>query len=88
MTNLVKDENGDMFADSHNISVLLHAGPYGHVIYGMFVFDCSNIGITGLNPTRGTGVCPHFSVLCYPVQVYALCWADPLSKESYQMSID
>jgi hypothetical protein len=31
-------------------------------------------------------VCPRFSVLCCPVWVKALCWADPPSKESYQMS--
>jgi hypothetical protein len=31
-------------------------------------------------------VCPRFSVLCCPVYVEALSWADPLSKESYQLS--
>jgi hypothetical protein len=32
-------------------------------------------------------VCPRVSVLCCPVSVEALRWADPLSKESYQMSL-
>jgi hypothetical protein len=32
-------------------------------------------------------VCPCVSVLCCPVSVEALCQADPLSKESYQMSL-
>jgi hypothetical protein len=32
-------------------------------------------------------VCPRFSVLCCPVLVEALCWTDPPTKESYQMSI-
>jgi hypothetical protein len=31
--------------------------------------------------------CPHVSVLCCPVSVEALRWANPLAKESYQMSI-
>jgi hypothetical protein len=29
----------------------------------------------------------HVSVLCCPVSVEALHWADPLAKESYQMSL-
>jgi hypothetical protein len=29
-------------------------------------------------------VCPRVSVLCFPVSVEALRWADPPSKESYQ----
>jgi hypothetical protein len=29
-------------------------------------------------------VCPRVSVLCCPVSVEALHWADPPSKESYQ----
>jgi uncharacterized protein YbaR (Trm112 family) len=29
-------------------------------------------------------VCLHVSVLCCPVSVEALRWADPPSKESYQ----
>jgi hypothetical protein len=32
-------------------------------------------------------VCPRVSVLCCPVSVEALCRADPLAKESYQMSL-
>jgi hypothetical protein len=32
-------------------------------------------------------VCPCVSVLCCPVSVEALSWADPLAKESYQMSL-
>jgi hypothetical protein len=32
-------------------------------------------------------VCPRVSVLCCPVLVEALHGADPLSKESYQMSL-
>jgi hypothetical protein len=29
-------------------------------------------------------VCPCVSVLCWPVSVEALRWADPPAKESYQ----
>jgi len=50
------------------------------------VFDRSNTGIVGLNPAQGMDVCPRFSVLSCPVYVEALRWADPPSKESYQMS--
>jgi hypothetical protein len=32
-------------------------------------------------------VCPRVSVLCCPVSVEALRWADTLAKESYQMSL-
>jgi hypothetical protein len=32
----------------------------------------------------GMDVCPRISVLCCPVLVEALRWADPPSKESYQ----
>jgi hypothetical protein len=32
-------------------------------------------------------VCLRVSVLCCPVSVEALRWADPLAKESYQMSL-
>jgi hypothetical protein len=32
-------------------------------------------------------VCPRVFVLCCPVLVEALCRADPLAKESYQMSL-
>jgi hypothetical protein len=32
-------------------------------------------------------VCPRVSVLCCPVPVEALRWADAPSKESYQMSL-
>jgi hypothetical protein len=31
--------------------------------------------------------CPRVSVLCCLVSVEALRWADPPSKESYQMSL-
>jgi hypothetical protein len=31
-------------------------------------------------------VCLRLSVLCCPVYVEALVWADPPAKESYQMS--
>jgi hypothetical protein len=50
------------------------------------VFDRSNTGIVGLNPARGMDVCSRFYVLCCPVYVEALRWADLQSKESYQMS--
>jgi hypothetical protein len=40
------------------------------------VFDRSNTGIAGSNPTRGTDVCPRFSVLCSPMWVEALRRAD------------
>jgi hypothetical protein len=48
------------------------------------VYDHSNIGITGSNPAWGMDVCLRVSVLCCPVSVEALRWADLLSKESYQ----
>jgi hypothetical protein len=48
------------------------------------VYDRSNIGIAGSNPASGMDVCLHVSVLCCPVSVEALRWADPLSKESCQ----
>jgi hypothetical protein len=32
-------------------------------------------------------MCLHVFVLCCPVLVEALCWADPPAKESYQMSL-
>jgi hypothetical protein len=32
-------------------------------------------------------VCPHVSLLCYPVSVEALRRADPPAKESYQMPL-
>jgi hypothetical protein len=32
-------------------------------------------------------VCLRVSVLCCPVSVEALCWADPPAKEPYQMSL-
>jgi hypothetical protein len=51
------------------------------------VYDCLNIGIAGSNPGWGMDVCPRVSVLCHPVLVEALRRADPLAKESYQMSL-
>jgi hypothetical protein len=51
------------------------------------VYDRSNIGIAGSNPPSGMDVCQRVSVLCCPVSVEALRRADPLSKESYQMSL-
>jgi hypothetical protein len=51
------------------------------------VLACSNTGIMGLNPTWDMDVCLHLfcvcAVLC--VQVAALQWADPPSKESCQL---
>jgi len=41
------------------------------------VYDCLNIGIAGSNPAWGMDVCPCVSVLCCPVLVEALRWADP-----------
>jgi hypothetical protein len=43
-------------------------------------------GIVGSNPAQGMDVCPRLSVLCCPVEVEALRWADHASKESYHMS--
>jgi hypothetical protein len=40
------------------------------------VFKRSNTVIVGSNPAQGMDVCPRFSVLCCPVQVVALRWAD------------
>jgi hypothetical protein len=54
-----------------------------HIVFGHW-----NTGIVGSNPARDMDVCPHFSVLCCPVYVETLHWADPLSKESYQMSVE
>jgi hypothetical protein len=51
------------------------------------VYDHSNIEITGSNPARGMDVCLRLSVLCCPVLVKALCWTDPPTKESYEMSM-
>jgi hypothetical protein len=51
------------------------------------VYNHLNTGIAGLNPAWGMDACLHVSVLCCPVLVEALCWADPPAKESYQMSI-
>jgi hypothetical protein len=48
-------------------------------------FDFMDTGIMGLIPTQGMDVCLHLSVLCCPVQAEALLWADPSSKESYQL---
>jgi hypothetical protein len=46
------------------------------------VYNCSNIEITGSNPAQGMDVC-----LCLSVLVQALRCTDPLTKESYQMSV-
>jgi hypothetical protein len=51
------------------------------------VYDHLNIGIAGSNPGWGMDVCPRVSVLCCPMSVEALRRADPLVKESYQMSL-
>jgi hypothetical protein len=51
------------------------------------VYDHLNIGTAGSNPAWGMDVCPCVSVLCCPVSVEALHRADPLAKESYQMSL-
>jgi len=50
------------------------------------VLDHSNTGIVGSNSDLGMDICPHFLVLCCPVYEEALRWADPPSKESYQVS--
>jgi hypothetical protein len=42
----------------------------------------SNNGIVVSNPVRGILVCQRFPVLCCPVWVIALRWADPPFKES------
>jgi hypothetical protein len=49
------------------------------------VFYRWHTGIVGSNPTRGMDVCLS-SVLCCPVYVQALRWADSQAKESYQIS--
>jgi hypothetical protein len=46
------------------------------------VFFRSNAGIVGSNPTRGPNVWMHL----FCVQVAALWWVDPPSKESYRLS--
>jgi hypothetical protein len=51
------------------------------------VYNHLNIGIASSSPALGMDVCPHISVLCCPVSVEALRWADPPTKESYQMSL-
>jgi hypothetical protein len=52
------------------------------------VYDRLNIEIAVSNPARSMDVCLRVSVLCCPVSVEALCWTDPPTKESYQMSVD
>jgi hypothetical protein len=49
-------------------------------------FDRLDTGIEGSNPVQGMDVCPRLSVLRSLVHAEALRWADPPSKESYQMS--
>jgi hypothetical protein len=44
------------------------------------VYDRLKIGIAGSNSASGMDVCPHVSVLCCPVSVEALRWADPPVK--------
>jgi hypothetical protein len=51
------------------------------------VYDCLNIGIAVSNPAWGMDVCPRVSVLCCPVLVEVMHWADPPAKESYHMSL-
>jgi hypothetical protein len=51
------------------------------------VYDCLNIEIADSNPAQDMDVCLRVSVLCCPVSVEALCWADSPAKESYQMSV-
>jgi hypothetical protein len=51
------------------------------------VYDRLNIEIAYSNPAWGMDVCARVSVLCCPVSVEALRRADPLAKESYQMSL-
>jgi hypothetical protein len=46
-----------------------------------------NIEIAGSNPFRGMDMCLCVSVLSC-VSVQALCWTDPPTKESYQLSVD
>jgi len=41
----------------------------------------SKTGIVGSNPARDMEICPRFSVLCCPVKVEALTWANPPFKE-------
>jgi hypothetical protein len=43
------------------------------------VYNRLNIEIAGLNPAQGMDMCLRVSVLC---------WTDPPTKESYQMSVD
>jgi len=49
------------------------------------VSDGSVTEIVGSNPAQGIDICPHVVCVCMccPVQVEALRWGDPPSKESY-----
>jgi hypothetical protein len=50
------------------------------------VFAQSNTGIVGSNPTYGMHVCVRLFCVCAScVQVAALLWADPPSKEAYPL---
>jgi hypothetical protein len=66
----------------HNDST---AGHSGRAIWGVGL-GWLVAGIVGSNPAQGMDVCPRLSVLCCPVYVEALRWADHSSKESYHMS--
>lgn len=46
----------------------------------------SNTGLLGSNSSRSMNVCPRLPVLCCPVKVQALRWADHLPKISFQVS--
>jgi hypothetical protein len=48
------------------------------------VWEYSYNEILGSNPVRGVDVRPCFSVSSCPVQVEALWWADPPSKDTYR----
>jgi hypothetical protein len=48
---------------------------------GCTVYDSLNIEIAGSIPAPDMDVCLR-------VSVEALCWTDPPTKESYQMSVD
>jgi hypothetical protein len=46
----------------------------------------SNNRIVGSNPALGMDVYPHFPMLCCPVKVLALQWADPHARGPTKMS--
>jgi hypothetical protein len=61
-----------------------NAGHRGRAVWGVGLGRLV-AGIVGSNPAQGMDVCLRLSVLCCPVWIEALRWADHSSKESYRL---